>query len=110
MLTEETAYLMVNLLQGVVLSGSGQRIAGSHTVNESDRRQDRHHAGTIRRMVHRSPSLVGGVGVDGKTGQYIFGTLGEGQEPICSSDIATFLEKFRWSRAGYFRLRNLRDL
>ena len=84
MLTEETAYLMVNLLQGVVLSGSGQRMRREpySLMNQIGGKTGTAQEQSDGWFIGITPSLVGGVWSGWEDRAIHFGTLGEGQGPI----------------------------
>jgi len=79
-LTEETAYLMLNLLQGVVQTGSGIRLRATYEL----RNQIGGKTGTTQNhsngwFMGVTPNLVGGVWSGWEDQSIHFETLGEGQ-------------------------------
>ncbi|NMD03041.1 MAG: penicillin-binding protein, partial [Bacteroidales bacterium] len=95
-LTEETAYLMVNLLQGVVLSGSGQRMRREpyNLMNQIGGKTGTTQEQSDGWFIGVTPSLVGGVWSGWEDRAIHFGTLGEGQGANMALPIfAIFLKK-----------------
>jgi penicillin-binding protein 1A len=95
-LSEETAYLMLNLLQGVVLTGSGRRIRNEpynllNQIGGKTGTTQNHSNGWFMGV---TPNLVGGVWSGWEDQAIHFETLGEGQGANMALPIfAIFLRK-----------------
>jgi penicillin-binding protein 1A len=94
-LNEETAYLMLNLLQGVVQTGSGYRIRGTYNlmnqIGGKTGTTQNHSNGWFMGI---TPNLVGGVWSGWEDQAIHFETLGEGQGANMALPIlALFLQK-----------------
>ena len=95
-LTEETAYLMVNLLQGVVLTGSGQRMRREPylLMNQIGGKTGTTQEQSDGWFIGVTPALVGGVWSGWEDRAIHFGTLGEGQGANMALPVfAIFLKK-----------------
>jgi penicillin-binding protein 1A len=95
-LSEETAYLMLNLLQGVVLTGSGRRMRSEpynllNQIGGKTGTTQNHSNGWFMGI---TPNLVGGVWSGWEDQAIHFETLGEGQGAAMALPImAIFLRK-----------------
>ncbi len=95
-LSEETAYLMLNLLQGVVLTGSGRRmrIEPYYLLNQIGGKTGTTQNHSNGWFMGITPNLVGGVWSGWEDQSIHFETLGEGQGAAMALPImAIFLRK-----------------
>jgi penicillin-binding protein 1A len=94
-LSEETAFLMLNLLQGVVQTGSGFRIRGTyHLMNQIGGKTGTTQNHSNGWFMGITPNLVGGVWSGWEDQAIHFETIGEGQGANMALPIfALFLQK-----------------
>ncbi len=95
-LSEETAYLMLNLLQGVVLTGSGQRMRREpyNLMNQIGGKTGTTQEQSDGWFMGVTPNLVGGVWSGWEDRSIHFLTLGEGQGAnMALPEFAIFLRK-----------------